>query len=151
MTHKDMLLREAHSEDLRELERLERWCFEDPWSFGQLEGQLRNSSCRCALLQGPRGQILGYCFYGTTADICEIHSIAVRPGWRRQGIGAMLVEHVLSRVRGRVRQVWLDVRRGNTAARALYARCGFEETGARRAYYGNGEDAVLMTRHMTKR
>jgi ribosomal-protein-alanine N-acetyltransferase len=38
----------------------------------------------------------------------------------------------------------LEVRQSNAAARALYAKHGFHETGRRRAYYRDpDEDAVL--------
>lgn len=138
-------VREAIRGDLDDLQRLERACFSDPWSREQLEGELAEPSCRCIVACETGGRMLGYCFYGLAAGICEIHSIAVHPDCRRRGLGAMLVEHVLARADGRAERVWLDVRRGNAAARALYAWCGFEETGVRRGYYGDGEDAVLMT------
>jgi len=47
------------------------------------------------------------------------------------------------------RQLWLEVRIGNTAARLLYRRIGFLESGLRRNYYpmagGQREDALLMS------
>ncbi|MBD3240194.1 MAG: ribosomal-protein-alanine N-acetyltransferase [Chitinivibrionales bacterium] len=148
MTIHKALIRDGSAGDLDELVRLEQACFGDPWSREQLEGELNNTSCRCVVAYHHGSRLLGYCFYGLAADICEIHSIAVDPQCRRQGLGVMLVEHVLAQVLGRVGQVWLDVRRGNVAARALYARCGFEEAGVRRRYYGDGEDAVLMSRRL---
>jgi ribosomal-protein-alanine N-acetyltransferase len=36
------------------------------------------------------------------------------------------------------------VRLSNKAAIALYRQLGFVETGRRRNYYENGEDAILM-------
>jgi len=36
----------------------------------------------------------------------------------------------------------LEVRAGNRPARELYERLGFVVAGRRRAYYGDGEDAV---------
>jgi len=45
--------------------------------------------------------------------------------------------------------VFLEVRESNTAARRLYQKLGFEETGRRKSYYSNPvEDAVLYTRHL---
>jgi len=40
--------------------------------------------------------------------------------------------------------VHLEVRPTNATAISLYARCGFITIGRRKAYYENGEDAILM-------
>ena len=43
--------------------------------------------------------------------------------------------------------LFLDVRESNAPARALYAACGFRESGRRSAYYrAPREDAILMER-----
>ena len=42
----------------------------------------------------------------------------------------------------------LEVRDGNTAARALYATAGFAPVGRRPRYYADGEDAVTYHRSM---
>ena len=57
----------------------------------------------------------------------------------------LLVEHVMAecRVRG-ASFVSLEVRVSNAGAIALYAGLGFIETGRRKKYYENGEDAILM-------
>jgi ribosomal-protein-alanine N-acetyltransferase len=40
--------------------------------------------------------------------------------------------------------VFLEVRESNTAARTLYERAGFEQSGRRESYYTNPpEDAIL--------
>jgi ribosomal-protein-alanine N-acetyltransferase len=48
-----------------------------------------------------------------------------------------------ARERGAV-LVCLEVRVGNREAISLYRRLGFRETGCRKRYYQDGEDAVLM-------
>ena len=40
---------------------------------------------------------------------------------------------------------YLDVREGNQPALALYRKVGFTLDGRRRAYYANGEDALMMS------
>jgi glycosyltransferase involved in cell wall biosynthesis len=72
----------------------------------------------------------------------ELLYLAVHPEWRRHGIAFRLLRHALEALPGR----WhLEVRESNTAARALYARAGFRESGRRRGYYENpAEDAILL-------
>ncbi|MBX3272515.1 MAG: GNAT family N-acetyltransferase [Sandaracinaceae bacterium] len=70
----------------------------------------------------------------------EILAIGVAPEARGRGVGRALLEAALEGARA----AHLEVRATNTAARALYARCGFVGAGVRRGYYADGEDALLM-------
>ena len=67
------------------------------------------------------------------------------PAGMLNAIGRRLVEAVLDggRTTG-ARVVYLEVRAGNVAARRLYRRLGFRDLGVRRAYYGPGQDAIVM-------
>ena len=88
-------------------------------------------------------------FLGTlyAADQAHIVSVGVADGYRRRGVGELLliaaVEHATAR---QTETITLEVRKSNAAARALYAKYGFIEQGIRKAYYSdNREDAVIMT------
>lgn len=75
----------------------------------------------------------------------EVRTIGVDPGHRRRGLGALLLDDLLSAA-GR-RRVLLEVRVDNTAARTLYASRGFVPLGVRRGYYQpSGADALVMER-----
>ena len=68
--------------------------------------------------------------------------------WRGRGIGITLLTAVLNlgRKLGVVR-ISLEVRSSNLAARALYRRLAFMETGQRKGYYSQPvEDAVILSR-----
>ncbi|HEY1932253.1 MAG TPA: GNAT family N-acetyltransferase [Acetobacteraceae bacterium] len=80
-----------------------------------------------------------------TADEAEILTLAVEPWQRRQGIASALLRAALTeaRVRG-ARAMLLEVSVNNAAARALYARAGFVETGRRPRYYADGSDALIL-------
>ena len=74
----------------------------------------------------------------------ELLRIAVDPERRGQGLGRELLKAVQRELRGLgFTSLFLEVRAGNAAARALYAACGWQEVGRRAHYYGDGEDAVL--------
>lgn len=80
-------------------------------------------------------------------DEAHVATIAVHPDYRRRGIGQRLLARALLDAAGHgVIQVYLEVRRGNLAAQAIYERFGFSVTGVRSGYYrDNNEDALLMT------
>ena len=95
--------------------------------------------------EGAAGRLLGYgllrCF-----DEAEIIMIASDPACRRQGIGRALLEALKTEAKRRnTGSIFLEVREGNEAARAMYRQGGFAEAGRRRGYYhAPAEDAVIM-------
>lgn len=83
-------------------------------------------------------------FAGVThiLDELEINYLAVDPKQQGQGQGRALLEAVLA-LSG-VHRFLLEVAADNVVAQALYRKLGFSEYYRRRAYYRNGEDAIMM-------
>ena len=81
------------------------------------------------------------------ADEGEILNLAVAEEARGVGIGTALLEASLAWLAGRrVAKVYLEVRRSNAAAIAMYHRAGFATVSVRKDYYRMpAEDAVVMT------
>lgn len=75
----------------------------------------------------------------------EIENIAVAGPARRRGLGAHLLVELLDQARAAgARNIFLEVRESNRAARALYEKWAFVECGRRKCYYHQpDEDAVL--------
>ena len=79
----------------------------------------------------------------------EIENIVIAGSEQRHGLGSRLVEELLSLARRRGAQaVFLEVRESNRAARALYSRMGFTESGRRKSYYRNPEEDALVCRKL---
>jgi ribosomal-protein-alanine N-acetyltransferase len=133
--------------DLDRLLVVERECFREPWSHGMLEEELRGGSGRVALgIAGVDGALDAAALARLAVGTLEIQSVAVRPRARGRGLGRALVRALLERARAaRAERADLEVRAGNAAAIALYASEGFVPVGRRRRYYGDGEDALLMS------
>jgi len=83
----------------------------------------------------------------------EIENLVVAGDVRRRGFGIQLVNKLLDMAGNRgARKAFLEVRRSNTAARGLYEKLEFVETGRRKNYYHDpGEDAVLYTKDLSNR
>ena len=89
--------------------------------------------------------MVGYYIAMLVADECEILSVAIRPEHRRKGYAQILLEDLIGEGRKQgIQAIYLEVRSGNSAARAFYAFLGYEMVGERRAYYRDGEDAVVL-------
>jgi ribosomal-protein-alanine N-acetyltransferase len=99
-------------------------------------------------LNGAPGgeEIIGYGGFWFTRREAHISTLAVRPDWRGQGLGEVLLAGMVRRALGlEAELVSLEVRVSNTPALALYRKYAFAESGVKRAYYrDNGEDAYDM-------
>jgi len=75
----------------------------------------------------------------------HIVTIAVDAACRGRGVGRELIARLLDRLRSsRVETISLEVSVGNSAAIDLYHQFGFHEIETLPAYYGPGEDGMLM-------
>jgi ribosomal-protein-alanine N-acetyltransferase len=91
--------------------------------------------------------IAGYIVARETAGELHINNFAVRPEFRRRGIGATLLNQVLDEARRRkANAAFLEVRSTNHIAQALYEKSGFRPIAKRANYYSEPmEDAVVMS------
>jgi ribosomal-protein-alanine N-acetyltransferase len=80
-------------------------------------------------------------------DEWEIEYVAVGTAAQRRGLGSRLLGESLNRMRARGgRQVFLEVRESNEAARKLYEKRAFVQVGRRRNYYQDPiEDALIFS------
>jgi ribosomal-protein-alanine N-acetyltransferase len=75
----------------------------------------------------------------------HINKIATDLRLRQRGFGRLLLEDALSRARTMgSAAITLEVRVANTAARQFYRSYGFTEAYRRRAYYQDGQDALVL-------
>jgi len=89
----------------------------------------------------PTGFVLVRAIY----DEAEVLALAVSKPYRRNGIGRRLLKEAASEA-GRMgaAKLFLEVATGNSPARNLYVSEGFRVAGRRKAYYADGQDALLL-------
>jgi len=91
------------------------------------------------------GEVVGALVAWVIADEVHVLDVATHPDRRRRGVGRALVKDVLRLAQEkRAAHLYLEVRRSNAAAIALYRGVGFATTGVRARYYSDDEDAVEM-------
>ena len=139
-------LRIATAEDVGAMADIERQLFSDPWPASSFASLLQQSHARMQLAIDEHDRMLGYCVLLHVLDEGEIANIAVSPEWQRRGIASQLLDHALADATSlALRFVYLEVRVGNAAARALYSSRGFGAVGRRRGYYHDPvEDALVL-------
>lgn len=124
---------------------LEGALFSDPYSERSLAETLA-APYTAAYLALSDGEPIGYLIATLLPPEGEILRIGVLPALRRRGVARALLTVLLADAT-RDTSLYLEVRRGNTGALALYASVGFQTVGIRKNYYRSPtEDAVLMCR-----
>jgi ribosomal-protein-alanine N-acetyltransferase len=77
----------------------------------------------------------------------EIENIAIAGSARRRGLGTRLLGELLDLARAQgAEAVFLEVRESNRAARSLYEKWAFLESGRRRNYYNDPEEDAILYR-----
>jgi len=118
------------------------------WSEAQWRSELEDPCRPCWGLE-QRGQLLALACGWLVVDELHITAVAVDPSHRRQGLGRRGLELLLEGAAAAgAAHATLEVAAGNGAALALYGRCGFSTAGVRRAYYRNGDDALVQWRRL---
>ena len=125
--------------------------FTHPWTRRMFLEELKQPE-KSYLLAAvtTNGVIAGYCSVWSIVDHLQINSVAVCLKYRGRGVGLALLNTVVGLgAQLGAASILLEVRRSNAAARALYRRLAFRETGQRDAYYSQPvEDAVILSRSL---
>lgn len=137
------LLKES---DLEDIWTIEQTSYLQPWTFEQFKQELTNP---VSFILGCmiENQLAGYLCYWWIAGEMQILNIATAIQFRRHGVAKRLLEDAFKRCAAQgLASSWLEVRASNLVAQTLYRQYGFKVEGCRRAYYQDGEDALVMVR-----
>jgi ribosomal-protein-alanine N-acetyltransferase len=133
--------------DLDGVLEVEAESFTNPWTREMYVAELRNRSvCHIMVVRTEARPVVGYCAFWLVSDEIHINNLAIRPGFRGQGLGTALVSEVLAHAQalGATRAT-LEVRESNVNARRMYERLGFQVAATRRDYYTSPvEDALIL-------
>ena len=122
------------------------------WSRAQYDRVFGDGSPRrLALVIEEESVLQGFLVAHEIAQEWEIENIAIAGAARRRGLGTGLLEAFLDRARAeKGTNVFLEVRESNHAARLLYEKWSFEESGRRSGYYAQPqEDAIVYRLSLT--
>jgi ribosomal-protein-alanine N-acetyltransferase len=148
-----LFLDSATDADVAELLTLERESFTHPWSEGNFREAVADPTRVTALVlreaqDGGRSAVVAYCICQLVAAELHVLDLVVAAHRRREGLARWLLGFALERASRRgAERAFLEVRRSNEAALALYRGLGFRLLTERRDYYRDpGEDALVLER-----
>jgi ribosomal-protein-alanine N-acetyltransferase len=146
----DVRVRRLGAADLGAVVAIEAAVFGDPWSEAAFRDLLAFDYVLGFAAEDASGDVVGYALCSFAADEGQILNLAVAVPARGTGIGTALLEACLTRLAGLgAARVFLEVRRSNAAASAMYRKAGFATIAVRRDYYRTPtEDAVVMAKDL---
>jgi ribosomal-protein-alanine N-acetyltransferase len=167
-----LVIKPLKIDDLSNVLRLDKLCFGGLWTFDgyQREAESPNSDLlglwigegeltearkvlmevspiSCLVPAVPLSLIGVGCLWSILEE-AHIILLAIDPNYQRQGLGKLLLLGLLHKARERgLERATLEVKASNIVAISLYQKFGFKEAGRRRAYYPDGEDALILWRN----
>ena len=133
-------------EDVREVAKLEKKLFSDPWPEHFFYEELENVFADYYVMK-EEDEIIGYAGMWQMFENCDLTNIAVKAEYQGRGYGEKLLGFMIAKaIEKGCEFMHLEVRVSNTRARSLYGKKGFIEVRTRKAYYENGEDGIDMVK-----
>ncbi len=138
-------MNESH---VRQVADMEKMIFSDAWSENSVRSELSNElSLWLVAVDGDT--VAGYIGSQTVLQEADVLNLAVRPEYRRQGLGHRLVEALIQQLDAYC--LTLEVRVSNLPAKSLYESMGFVQVGLRKNYYEKPkEDALILRKEWTR-
>ena len=136
--------------DLLGVADLEQRAMIAPWTIAQLQEEI-NAANGMALVADDGASLCGYAFFRICPPESELLKVVVASEWRRQNVASSLLRQGFTALSDLgCTDCFLEVRQSNMAARSLYERMGFFQTGTRKHYYHQpDEDALLLSRNLS--
>ncbi|MEO8556420.1 MAG: ribosomal protein S18-alanine N-acetyltransferase [Actinomycetota bacterium] len=147
MAPTQVTLREMTWRDIPVLVELELELFAgDAWSDQSWWAELAGRPRRSYVVGEQGGALAGYAGVDRGGEIADVMTIAVAPPAQGKGLGAVLLDWLISEARrGGAESLMLEVRADNVAAQRLYTKAGFAMTSVRRRYFQPSDvDAQIM-------
>lgn len=139
-------IRQVEATDAAGIYAVERACFHDPYPSAFLNDLIEAQEDHF-FVATIDGEIIGYAVASVSGEQGHVVSVAVDPRHRRRQIGTALLSAVTERlVKEGVKQIHLEVRKGNAGAISFYKQMGYQISSEIAHYYADGEDAWVLRR-----
>ena len=143
-----IVVRAATEEDMPRILEIEKETISPPWTHGGLLSEIHSEDSYFALAI-ENSTILGFIILRRMADESELLQIAIDETYRRKGAAETLIKAAFNWAHiNEISTIYLEVRKSNEAAIALYKKHSFKESGQRKNYYTEPvEDALIMVKN----
>lgn len=119
--------------------------FDDFWNYNILKNALQNPN-NIILVAKDIQNIVGFAVINIVLDEATIENIVTKKDMRNKHIASNMIEEIIKICKEkRLSSLTLEVNSLNTPAINLYQKFNFKNTGLRKKYYNNTDDAIIMS------
>ena len=131
--------------DMPDVLAIESHSFEFPWSDEDFIRCLRQRNC-IGMVAEYDERVVGFMIYELHKNRLHVLNFAVRPEFRRCGVGASMINKLVGKLSEQRRnRILLEIRETNLAAQLFFQKAGFRAISVLREFYDDSpEDAYLM-------
>ena len=131
--------------DMPEVLEIEKSSFEFPWSEEDFIRCLRQRNC-IGMVAVYDESVVDFMIYELHKNQLHVLNFAVRPDFRRRGVGSQMVNKLVGKLsQQRRNRVVLEIRETNLAAQLFFRNSDFRAVSVLRDYYDDTtEDAYVM-------
>jgi len=138
-----MIIKFAKNNDefTNEILSLEQQIFDETFRYSQnqIKSILSNKNYDVILCYENKN-LVGYCIL-LKSDKIDIDKIGIVPEYQKNGFGTKIIDMLKEKYK---KQLILEVSENNLKAISFYKKNGFKIIGKRKAYYSNGDNAIIM-------
>ena len=114
------------------------------WTPARVLKAIKDSATNVAVIR-EQGEVLGFGIMRYGEQRAHLTLLAVQPGQRKRGLGAVLVSWLeKSALIAGLERVQLEARADNPGAIAFYRDQGYQQAGSQPGYYRGEVDAVRL-------
>jgi len=129
---------------------MDQLCFPKKIAYGRQEmtEYLQSPGSHCILAEAS-GSIAGFILTERTGDLAHIVTLDVLEKYRRQSAGSLLLQAAeVEAASQSCTFIYLETATSNKPAIALWTKHGYREVDKVKNYYGRGQDALEMAKHL---
>lgn len=144
----DLIIENARETDLEDILKLEKKAFKRPWSLESFKSELTHPDSFTKIAK-QKSRICGFMIYRLFMEEMEVFKICTHEDFQNQGIASKLLESAFDSCKNKAKLALLEVNSSNEKALSFYKKHGFTVSGTRTNYYGQGQNALNMTKDLS--
>ena len=122
--------------------------FDNFWTYSAFKQELECENSYFIVAKN-NDEIVGFAGLKVIVDEADIMNIVVKKSFRHNGIGSILLEHLISYAKdNNLKTITLAVNEHHLSAIRLYDKFNFDHIGIRKKYYNGESDAIIMSKNL---
>ena len=114
-------------------------------SLANVESIFNTEPATVWVCESEQQKFTAFLYFWRVPDGLEVIDLGVHADFRRQGLAEALMQKLIAKAQSDSTKIFLEVAETNVAAFELYQKLGFQILQKRKNYYGQHQDALVMS------